>query len=229
MKRRLLMLCIPFVFAGCAITNTQTIIDWVDFVKLNDSSYYGIYETELASPDFLGEVASVVKFKLDENVTTTSYKSKNGDAAFHEKGTKIYAVKGLEDVYAVQSNYKINGYQIYFEDGNMSNYRFDTMSQDEIKKVELYKLNEQGGYKLLSMLNEQTEIQSFLAVLNASEEKSNFKPKMIDKDPTYFEMVFYSNAPIAHRYGLQYDGETYYWHPWETAILDEKIGEYFKE
>lgn len=222
------MLCIPFVLAGCALTNTHTIIDWVDFVKLDDTSYYGIYETELASEEFLGEVASVVKFKLDENVTTTSYKSKNGDAAFHEKGTEIYEIKGLEDVYAIQADHKVNGYQIYFQDGDMSSYRFDTMPQEEIQKVELHKMNEQGDYKLLSTLNDQTEIQSFLAILNASEENPNFEPKRIDQDPTSFEMVFYSNAPIAHRYGLQHDGETYYWYPWEAATLDGNIGEYFR-
>lgn len=223
------MLCIPFVLVGCALTNTQTIIDWVDFIKLNDTQYYGIYETELASDDFLGDVTSVVQFKLDENITTTSYKSKNGDAAFHEKGTEIYAIKGLEDVYAIQADYKINGYQIYFEDGSMNSYRFATMPQEEVHKVELHKMNEQGDYKLLTTLNDQTEIQSFLAFLNESEENQNFEPKTIDQDPTSFEMVFYSDAPIAHRYGLQYDGETYYWYPWETATLDEDIGEYFKE
>lgn len=223
------MLCAPFVLVGCALTNTHTVIDWADFVKLNDIYYYGSYETELASEDFLGGVASVVNFRLAENITTTSYKSKNGDAAFHEKGTEIYTVKGLKDVYAIRADHKVNGYQIYFKDGDMSSYRFDTMPQEKFLKVELYKRNEQGDYKLLSTLNDQTEIHLFLAFLNASEENPNFEPKTFDRDPTSFEMIFYSNSPIAHRYGLQYDGETYYWYPWETAILDGAIGEYFKE
>ena len=64
------------LLVGCLNLGQETIIDWANFVKFNDTTYTSNYSKELASAQYLGEVVSVVNFKLDENVKNSSYKSK---------------------------------------------------------------------------------------------------------------------------------------------------------
>ena len=99
--RKFIWIGLLLVFlTGCSNIGQSVIIDWVDFVKFNDTMYTSNYSKELASAQYLGKVVSTVNYTLDENVTNTFYQSKNGDAAYLEKGTKIYEVMGLEGVYA---------------------------------------------------------------------------------------------------------------------------------
>ena len=36
-------------------------------------------------------------------------------------------------------------------------------------------------------------------------------------------MIFYTEDPIAYKYNMQFDGDTYFWHPWDTSILSDDI------
>lgn len=225
MKKWVLIGLLSVLLASCVGVTTQVEIDWVDFVKFNDVSYVGSYSKELTSEQYLGEVVSVVQFKVADNVTDSNYKTKNGDAAFHEKGTKIYEVKGVEDMYAVKDDGKVSGYQIYEE--SMKN-EFENVEQTAITKIEIHQWLPDGSYKLQKELKEQAELTAFLALLNTSVENIEFEPKSNDKDPDYYELLFYNAGPIVNKYSLHYDGETYYWYPFEVAILDSQVGEYLQ-
>lgn len=224
MKKITIVILLSLLLAGCFLP--ETIIDWVDFVKFDDTTYMSNYSKELASEQALGEVVSVVKFKLDGNITNSSYRSKNGDASYREKGTKIYEVKGAEGVYAVKDpQNKINGYQIYEENGN---HRFENVEQRDIYKVEIHEMLSLGGYRFVNKLESEADIQAFLALLNDSEETLDFEPNFENQDPNYFEVLFYHDGPLVDRYTICFDGSTYYWYPFEVAVLTEEMANYMQ-
>ena len=195
MKKILLISLMSALLVGCLNLGQETIIDWANFVKFNDTTYTSNYSKELASAQYLGEVVSVVNFKLDENVKNSSYKSKNGDASYLEKGTKIYEVKGVEGVYAVKdSSNNINGYQIYEENGNS---RFENVEQSDIHKIEIHEMLPLGGYHFIKSLENEVDIQDFLALLNASKEDLDFEPNHEKQDHLFFNVLFYSDGPLA--------------------------------
>ena len=226
MKKFLLTGLLLVLLAGCSNIGQSVIIDWVDFVKFNDTIYSSSYSKELASEEYIGEVVATVKFKLDGNVTNTSYKSKNGDASYLEKGTKIYEVLGEEGAYAVKGTQNnINGYKIYEENGNS---HFEQVEQSDIHKIEIYEMLPLGGYRFVKSLESEADIQSFLMLLNGSKEDVNFEPNYKERDPLYYNVLFYHNGPIADCYTICFDGITYYWYPFETAILTEEIASYLQ-
>src|SRR5690606_32761572 len=107
MKNLLVVIFYVLFLAGCnggsafPNTNHQTVIDWVDFIHFNDKMYDGLYSVVIADQSHIGEEIGEVKFKVSENVFDSSYQTKNGDAAFWEKDTKLYAVKGKPSLIAV--------------------------------------------------------------------------------------------------------------------------------
>jgi hypothetical protein len=109
------------MLSGCtkplAPTQQHTIIDWVDFVKLNGMTYEGMnHSVVLADPDLVtDQAAGMIEFNVDQNVSNPSYQTKDGDAAFLEEGTILYTIEGIDPAYciAVKDSSIINGYKIY--------------------------------------------------------------------------------------------------------------------
>ena len=91
----LLALCacrLPGSSSGC--TNIQ--IDWVDFVQVGTTQFVaGMDPPVTVTQDQLGAVVAHVKFRVDGNVCDPSYRPKDGDAAFLDPGTPVYAVSGF--------------------------------------------------------------------------------------------------------------------------------------
>lgn len=230
MKKSWLALCFLLLFTGCQHSpiGNQVVIDWVDFIKWDGTSYDGIHSGVLSDEDFIGEKVGTVQFKVADNVTNPNYKTKDGDAAFHEKGTEIFAIKGAPHLLAVKSSHIINGYQVYFaHEETEYQWHFRDMPLEQVIKIEIYQSpranNEQ--YHLLTSLTSSDEIEKFLELLRESKETPDFQPRMGNGDPTYYEMVFYIDGePIANKYQLLFDGVTYYWYPWDTSIISEDIG-----
>jgi hypothetical protein len=70
-------------------------IDWVDFVQVGSTQYVAGLDPAPAVTDAeLGPVFTHTRFKVDGNVCDPHYQPKDGDAAFLEPGTPIYAVTG---------------------------------------------------------------------------------------------------------------------------------------
>ncbi len=203
-------------------------IDWVDFIKLDGKEYDGIYTGVIANPTDIGEAVGEVQFKVADQVTNPHYKIKDGDAAFWEKGTKIYAVKNEESLRAVKDENEINGYRLYHvrEDGKGQSWHFKDMPQEKVKKIELYERDAAGTYDLLQQLTERKEMDEFLSLLNRGEQQSNFIPNTSEGDPVIFQMVFYTDSPIAYNFSLHFDGKVFFWHPWDTTVLPGEIKTY---
>jgi hypothetical protein len=232
MKKYCLSICFLLLLAGCqhSLFRGNAVIDWVDFIKWDGISYDGIRSGVLSDETFIGEKIGTVQFKVSDNVTNPNYKTKNGDAAFHEKGTEIYSIKGAPHLLAVKSEHTINGYDVYFaREDTEYKWHFKDMPMDRVTKVEIYQSptvnNEQ--YDLISNLNNAGEVREFLNLLQNSEEKPDFQPNMENGDPTYYEMIFYIDGePIAYKYNLAFDGATYFWYPWDTSVISGEIGSF---
>src|SRR5690348_10837225 len=69
-------------------SNCMGIIDWVDFVMINDI-HYAVSREENSQPIRQGKKLGEVGHRVADSVTCTDYQTKNGDAAFLSEGTDI--------------------------------------------------------------------------------------------------------------------------------------------
>lgn len=229
MKKLAIFILLLGTLASCKALpiRTHVEIEWVDFIKWNGKEYNGIYTAELADEKSIGGKIGEVKFKVADNIFDTHYKIKNGDAAFHEKGTEIYEIKGYPDYIAVKSPDKINGYAVYYDiDESEYNWYFKQVPLTKVSRIEIYQLMVSNENKKVSELKTNKEVERFLQLLKNSRENPNFEPNMEKGDPTYYDILLYTDGPIAYKYDLQFDGFTYFWHPWDTNILSNDINKF---
>ena len=100
--------------------------------------------------------------------------------------------------------------------------------QSDIHKIEIHEMLPVGGYSLVKSMENEAAIQSFLTLLNTSKVDLNFVPHYKKQDPLYFSVLFYHDGPIVDSYTICFDGTTYYWFPFETAILTEEMATYLR-
>jgi hypothetical protein len=229
MKNMAFLLVLLLLLTGCRSSpfGAQSVIDLVDFIKWDGVTYDGIYSGALADKKYIGEKIGEVKFRVADNVTNPNYKIRNGDAAFHEKGTEIFAIAGNPQYIAVKSPRDINGYRVYFSRDNIEyKWHYKDMPIQKVKTIEIYLAYTQEGAKKMAALTLPKDVNKFLEIITNSKDSPGFQPSTEHGDPTYYEMVFYTDEPIAYKFDLQFDGTTYYWHPWDTSIISDEIGEF---
>ncbi|CAM3293813.1 hypothetical protein PALU110988_14120 [Paenibacillus lupini] len=203
----------------------NAIIDWIDFVKLNGLSYSGLYDGVLVdSSDMTDHVVGEVKFKLADVVSNPDYRTKDGDAAFLAIGTKLYEVKGFkhEELIAAKDDRAIGGYRLYVGEAfnKTHNRNFKDIPYDKVSQIELYKMNEMTPYRTL-IDNEKSD---FIHLLKSGEYTPNYTSNSQNGDPTYYQMVFYTeDEPIAYSFSIADDGDHVFFHPWDTSIVDNRI------
>lgn len=230
MKKWMKLSLLVILLAGCQqsiLGGSHTKIDWIDFIKWDDMEYLGIYTGVLADDGYVGKQIGTVKFKVADNVTNPSYKTKNGDAAFHEKGTAIYAVEGESELIAVKDERSINGYRVYYSTEMIDyNWRSKEIPVDEVKKVEIYEdYTPERPLRIAEIIN-TADMTRLLDILKNSKKDDSFQPNMDNGDPIYYEIVLYTDGPIAVKYGIYFDGTTYYWSQEDMAILSDDIKQF---
>jgi hypothetical protein len=93
----------------------KAMIHWANFIRFGGISYIAAPARagrSLTASD-LGPVFATVTFRLQGNVHTPGYHSKDGDAAFLDVGTKVYTVKGYKSTFrlAAQENNDLTLYE----------------------------------------------------------------------------------------------------------------------
>ncbi|MGG0174795.1 hypothetical protein [Gottfriedia acidiceleris] len=225
---KLSFIILPLLLVACRFTpsESQSIIDWVDFVRWNGVEYNGIQSGILANEEFIDEKLGEVKFRVADHVTNPSYKIKDGDAAFHEKGTDIYSIKGNPELIALKDKTAINGYRIYFAKGTTDyKWYFKDVPIEKVALIEIYQSFSPSAKKV-SEIKDKEKIVNFLDILKNSKEDSNFQPNNDHTDSTHYEIVLFTDEPIAYKYTIEFDGANYYWYPWDTSILSNEIGKF---
>lgn len=88
-------------------SSQSSVIDWVDFVNWDDTTYTANYETNEMDKVWKTErVLGEVTYTLDGHAGA-NHTSKNGDAAYLPKGTKLYEIKGYDPAFRILANDKI--------------------------------------------------------------------------------------------------------------------------
>jgi hypothetical protein len=233
MRKILLLLGAAVLLTGCAKDWNpfrSVIIDWVDFVKLDGRMYEAFYGVVLADPDLVAEPIGEVRFNVSENVTNPGYKTKDGDAAFLKKGTKLYAIDGLnpENYLAAPDASAIGGYKVYCHAAERGACWRGVYEQipTGAARIEVYR-----GYEGTerSAVHEGAAVEAILELLRNSEPREDYQPKTSEGDPAMYRLVFHKGGPLAQLHGIFRDDYTYYWHPSGLRLLDSAIGEYLGE
>ncbi|MEH7613721.1 hypothetical protein [Gottfriedia acidiceleris] len=228
---KLSFIILPLLLVACRFTpsESQSIIDWVDFVRWNGVEYYGIQSGILANEDFIDEKVGEVKFRVADHVTNPSYKIKDGDAAFHEKGTEIFSIKDNPELIALKDKTAINGYRIYYAKGTTDyKWYFKDVPIEIVDLIEIYQSYSTSAKKIYE-IKDKEKIVNFLDILKNGKEDSNFQPNNANKNPTQYEIILYTDEPIAYKYNMEFGGINCCWHPWVTSILSNEIGKFIRK
>lgn len=197
----------------------EVAIDWVDFVHWEGKQYQGAHGAVLADPEFLGEKVGEVEFKVAENVSDPAYQTKNGDAAFWEKGTAIYGVKNTTDVIAIPDAHEVNSYSLYFFGDAKEKFsrNFKDLHLEEVDKVEFHQ-----GYntpELLSTLTEKERLDRLFGLLKDGHIDDTYS----GGDAEVYPMIFYTGEPVAYNFPLFFDEKAWFWHPQDTEFISNEI------
>lgn len=221
--------------AGCSQQKTgnmqsYTIIDWVDFVKLNGQMYSSLYDVIIKDPyDVTDQVVGEVEFRIKDVITDPNYEVQDGDAAFLHAGTKLYKVKGFQpdEVIAAKDESRIHGYRLYLADHlkKSKHLLFDDLSTKKVERIELYVYGEVEPFRILN----EDEVVKFMELLNDGEDRIDFDADQTNGDPLYYEMVFYLDEPLAYVHALFDDGNEVFFHPDHTRIVDGEIRKYLQQ
>ncbi|WP_445480148.1 hypothetical protein ACULLL_08180 [Lysinibacillus irui] len=225
LKKWMLLCTICFLLSACQLVpGKQVIIEWVDVIQWDGQQYEAVYEMVLADRSFIDREIGEVSFKVADNVTDTSYKFKDGDAAFHEKGTKLYAIKGLEDAIAIEDLSVINGYRIYIMREDPPNrWLFEQVPLEKVQKIEFYTFSNEKGNQKTASYTDQSDLDEIQIILANSQLAPSFEPNVSNGDTIRYDVLLYTDEAIAFQYGIQFDGATYFWFPFEKAILPNDI------
>ena len=163
------------------------------------------------------------KFKVEGVVTNLNYRTKEGDAAFLEIGTKLYRVNGFDanELIAAKDENRIGGYRLYAEDGFGKTLRqhYKDVPKGKVERIEIYHYSEVKPFKTLY----NNEKERFIQFLEKGKDTQNYNPPNTGNDPTYYMMVFYTDESIAYAFTLVDDGLNVFFSPWDTRLLDEEI------
>ncbi|WP_208919312.1 hypothetical protein [Paenibacillus uliginis] len=234
MKIKTFGLLMIILLSGCSSlqfnqNQTHTIIDWVDFVKLNGNMYTSDWGIVLKHENDVAEEVGEVSFTVDEVVTDPGYRTKDGDAAFLDIGTKLYRVKGFgtDELIAVADDTRVNGYKLYIQDQFRSSMinRYDEIPKDKVNSIGLYCDNESKPYKTLT----GKDINKFIKLLDDGVYSPNYSPNMNNGDPLYYLMVFYTDDPIGNSFSIADDSQNVYFYPDSTRIVDSEIRDWIEQ
>ena len=171
-------LSVAVLICSCSLGSTNAIIDWVDFIRFHGIRYLATYSQvgrNLQESD-LGAVFATVRFKLEGNVHDLHYQSEDGDAAFLDPGTPVYAVQGYSPQFRLAAH----------RDGQLILYEADTNPRaqkggdllDIAGRVQYIGVNsEQDGVTELGAIKDPQQIAHLVEmVMNAPVNQSYQSP-----------------------------------------------------
>lgn len=161
-------------------------IDWVNFIRFNSITY--LAESQHIAPALLGPKFAQIKFKLKGNVNDPNYHSKDGDAAFLNAGTAVYAVKGY------RSTFRLAAYQdkalVLFEADTNPMAKTGSDLVDIVGKVRSIGVNSaQDGKLQLGAIKDPREVTSLVNMVLVAPVNQQFT----GSEGTQYVVVFYLN------------------------------------
>ncbi len=180
-----------------SLNTSNTIIDWVNFIRFSGITYL-VMSTQtgrsLIESD-LGSVFATVNFKLEGNVHDPNYQSKDGDAAFLDAGTKVYTVKGYnpDTRLAAKGN---NTLTLYEADTNPHAKRGSDLLDIGGKVQYIGVVSDQDGVTELSAIKEPEQVQALtLMILNAPVDQN----RPVSGNKRYFVALHLTDGTVITR------------------------------
>ena len=148
-------------------------IDWVDFIVLNDINYHRAYlDNYKLEKDKVGKVIGKVEFTVANNIYNPKYKVKNGDAAFLEKGTKIYKLENYSTNFRV-AVYTNNEWIIYEADNNPKAQMGEDLLDINNKVTRIGINSETDGKTELAAINDKATINRLVELVSNAKVNQN--------------------------------------------------------
>lgn len=148
-------------------------IDWVDFIVLNDINYYRTYmDIYKLKKHKVGEVIGEVEFNVANNIDNPKYEVKNGDAAFLEKGTKIYKLKDYSTNFRV-AVYTNNEWILYEADSNPKAQIGEDLLDINNKVTRIGINSETDGKTELATINDKATINELVELVSNAKVNQN--------------------------------------------------------
>lgn len=204
MKNRIIQTLIVMIFilhlVGCSNSNKGVPqIEWVDFIKFEGITYYSndyLSDAEKNNIE-LGEVFKTVKKKIADVVYDTNYVINNGDAAFHDIGTKVYSVVGYDTKFrlAVEADYGIRLYEAH-RNPNATTGNDILDIKDKVKYITLN--SEEDAQTVITTIENELDVKKIVDIILDSplDEDTNRK-----SDKRYFlELHLHDGTSVTRCY-----------------------------
>lgn len=194
MKSLIFLLISIAIISGCSgviSPKSHVIIDWIDFIKVNDITYQAVHSEsgrELEEDDLDGNYTTTT-FKVSGNIYDSSYRNKNGDAAFLDEGTTIYKVKGYKPNFRLAA--KRDNKIILYESDNIPDAKIGGDYFDISGKVKYISINsEVDGTTELARIEEPENVNKLINLLLTAPVKDD---QVSGIEGTRYFLAFYLN------------------------------------
>lgn len=193
------------VLAGCWSPQEPAggaIIDWVDLIRLNGVTYHRSNQPDDSIAKLvLGMAVGQVDFRLQGNVDDPSYKVKDGDASFLNKGTLIRSIEGYAPSFrvAVQVNDTTQLYEAYTNvNAKQGSDLWDL--KEKVTAIEI--ISQEDGTSLLGTVTDGAQIASIVDAIAAAPvaqdlafagEGTSYQLSFVLKDTTTFKQVYFTD------------------------------------
>lgn len=232
MKIRMCIIGVLVLLLGCSgandrtpqSTGAETVIDWVDFVRLKDHNYTRLYDVVITHQEEVsGQEAGKISFKVAGAIHEPDYKVKDGDAAFLEIGTPLYPINGYktDQLLAVKDPEQIGGYRVYAENeyANSVHRSYSQLPKEQITRIGLYTSSQPTPYRELK----NGDKDRFIQLLDSGKDTEDYTPRTTNGDPDYYTMVFFTEGTLSYSSPITDDGANVFFPFKTTRIVDAAI------
>jgi len=142
------------------------IIDWVDFIKINNKEYNAVYGGVIANLRFVCKKLAQFSLGWPSRLPNSEWR-----CSILGKGAGIYSVKSAPTRIAVKDKRAISRYTLYYAvDDTGCKWHFKHIPQEQIKKnrallPDFYR-ERYGEEVFINRLNEKQDIIQFVSLLN---------------------------------------------------------------
>lgn len=217
-----LLISVVIIISGCSYVvspKSHVIIDWVDFIKVNDITYQAVHSElgrELQEDDLDGNYTTTT-FKVSGNIFDSSYRNKNGDAAFLDEGTLIYKVKGYNPNFRLAA--KRENEIILYESDNIPDAKTGADYFDISGKVKYISINsEVDGTTELARIEEPENVNKLINLLLSAPVKDD---QINGTEGTRYFLAFHLNDGTVTSH--------VYWHDTGVFFRNIKVQKEFIE
>ena len=199
LKMLAIVLALSTLLPGCIRTLgcPDGAIEWVDLLMINDIKYQHYFPDQGDEPIQVekGKLVGEVKFKMADKACS-NHKMINGDAAYLEKGTPIYEVKGIPSAVMVAANDRV-----YITEQNKKAKKMGDLYPIKGLVNNIYIESTEDGSRIHPFPQDVKErfldkwLQLKLIDNNLMEEKNAFAGK-----PIFLEIEFHNGASFRHLY-----------------------------